>query len=207
MLKWMLVLFMMFSVSLKAETKVLAFSGSSRDGSVNQKLVTEAAQIASKMGATVTLVDLKDYQLPFYNADLESSQGMPEIAKKFRRLMVQSDIILIASPEYNGSLPGELKNAIDWASRGENGGSSREAFKGKTFVVMSASPGQGGGARGLVHLTQIIGNVGGTVLPNQVVVPNAFGAFDEQGKLKDPTLVQKLNDAITAALSSTKQAA
>jgi NAD(P)H-dependent FMN reductase len=98
-----------------------------------------------------------------------------------------------------------LKNIIDWASRTENGGPSREAFQGKTFVIMSASPGPGGGARGLAHLRSIIENIGGTVLTEQISVPSGFTAFDEQGHLKDPALNTKLQQTIQEALKKGKQ--
>lgn len=185
-----------------AEIKILAFAGSTREDSVNKKLVIEAADLAQQMKATTTVLDLKDYPIPFYDGDLEAEQGMPENAKHLRRLMVQSDIILIASPEYNGSLSGLLKNAIDWASRSEQGGSSREAFKGKKFVIMSASPGSSGRAKGLGHLRAILEHIGGTVMPQQVVVAGAYQAFDEQGHLKDLKVKVELQQLIEATMQA-----
>lgn len=199
MLKWALILGVVMSSSLCAETKVLAFSGSTQEESLNKKLVKEAAGYAKEAGASVTIVDLKDYDMPFYNSDLEKKSGMPAKAKELRRLMVNSDVILIASPEYNGSLSGILKNAIDWASRSEEGKASRDAFKGKKFVIMAASPGQGGGARGLVHLRNIIENVGGTVMAQQVVVPNAYNAFDAEGHLTNAAQKTELKAAVQNA--------
>lgn len=201
MWKWMIILCVVFSANLSAEKKVLAFPGSTRDDSANKKLVVEAAKIARQIQANVTVIDLKEYPIPFYDEDLEIREGMPTKAKQFRQLMIQSDVILIASPEYNGSLSAVLKNAIDWASRGESGGSSREAFKGKTFVIMSASPGAGGGARGLVHLRTIIENIGGTVLSQQVVVPDAYNAFDDQGHLKDEKVKREIEQLLRAAIN------
>lgn len=185
-----------FSTLLSAETKVLAFAASLRKDSQNKKLIKEAAFIAREQGALVTVIDLADYSMPFYDGDLEASQGMPANAKKLRQLMMQSDVILIASPEYNGSVPGLLKNAIDWASRDENGRSSRAAFQGKRFGIMSASPGKSGGKRGLVHLQAIIQDIGGTVLTKQVTVSFANSAFNEEGHLKDPQLNQELRELI-----------
>lgn len=200
-----IILCLAISAHLSAEVKVLAFSGSTRTDSVNQKLVAEAAELARSMNAQVTLINLKDYPIPFYEGDIEREQGMPENAKKLRQLMVQADIILIASPEYNGSLSGILKNAIDWASRSETAGSSRDAFKGKKFVIMSASPGSGGGARGLVHLRAILENIGGTVMPQQVVVADAYHAFDAEGHLKNQKLKGELQQLIEEAAESSKQ--
>lgn len=201
MWKWMIVLCVAFSANLSAEVKVLAFAGSTREDSVNKKLVVEAAKIARQMQANVTIIDLKNYPIPFYDEDLETKEGMPIKAKQLRQLMIQSDVILIASPEYNGSLSAVLKNAIDWATRSENGGGSREAFKGKKFVIMSASPGSSGGARGLVHLRTIIENIGGTVLSQQVVVPDAYNAFDEQGYLKNEKVKKEIEQLVHTAIN------
>lgn len=178
-------LFLFNPASLQAETKVLAFAGSSRDGSYNFALVNEAAAIAKSLGAKVTVINLRDLPMPFYDADLEKSQGLPPSAQQLRSLMMANDVIFIASPEYNSSVSASLKNALDWASRNEQGRPSRDAFKGKKFLIMSASPGKGGGSRGLEHLKTIIQDVGGTVLPEQITVPDAFQAFDQNGALID----------------------
>jgi chromate reductase, NAD(P)H dehydrogenase (quinone) len=199
MWKWFIVLCVAYSTTLSAEVKVLAFAGSTRKDSVNKKLVAEAAQAARQMQADVTVIDLKDYPIPFYDEDLETTEGMPSKAQQFRQLMIKSDIIMIASPEYNASLSAVLKNTLDWASRGEAGGGSREAFAGKKFVLMSASPGSTGGCRGLVHLRAIIENVGGVVLPQQVVIPDAYNAFDAQGHLKNEKIKQELDQLIRSA--------
>ena len=191
-----LTVLLLFSVSLSGETKILAFAGSTRAESANKKLVLEAVGIARKMGADVTFVDLKDYPLPLYEADWEAKNGMPKNAKHLQQLMIDSQVILIASPEYNASLSALLKNAIDWASRNGKGGTSYAAFEGKRFALMSASPGGQGGARGLIHLRAILEALGGTVLPQQVVVPDAYSAFDEKGKLKSQKLRAELQSLV-----------
>lgn len=173
-----ILLFLAMGSALIADLNVLIFSASSRLDSYNQKLATEAAKIVQELGGRVTTIHLKDYSMPFYNADLER-KGMPKNARKFRDLMAASDAIVIASPEYNASIPGELKNVIDWASR-EEGVASRSAFKDKKFALMSASPGRLGGARGLAHLRLILEDIGGKVLPKQVAVPNASQVFAEK---------------------------
>ncbi|MBS0648092.1 MAG: NAD(P)H-dependent oxidoreductase [Verrucomicrobia bacterium] len=193
-MKTLLLALIAFTMSLKAETKVLAFAGSTRAGSYNQKLVLEAADIARKMGATVTVIDFKDFPMPLYDTALEE-KGMPAQAKRLRQLMIQSDAIIIASPEHNASISATLKNALDWTSR--NAGSySAEAYQGKKFAIMSASPGKGGGARGLVHLRAIIEAVGGDVMAKQVSVPTAHQAFDAKGKLESASLTQELQQEI-----------
>ncbi len=182
----------MFAFPLLAEINILVFAGSTRADSYNKKLAAEATQIARNLGGHVTLIDLKDYPMPFYDADLEK-KGMPKNAKKFRDLLIANDAVIIVSPEYNSSLPAVEKNAIDWASRGENGAPSREAFQDKKFVLMSASPGKRGGARALVHLRAIIEDVGGDVLPTEVSVPNASSAFTADHL---PALKQEIQAAL-----------
>lgn len=169
--------------SLSAEKKVLAFSGSTRTNSYNQQLVTQAAEIARQYGASVTVINLKDYSMPFYNADQESTLGMPFAAKQFRRLMLTHDAIIIATPEYNASMPGELKNAIDWATRSVEGTFSVEPFQKKKFALMSASPGKGGGKRALEELTRVIRALGGKVVSERVSVAEAHNYF---GRGKPP---------------------
>lgn len=191
-----------FSQNLSAETKVLAFAGSTRAGSFNKQLIADASEIARELGASVTFIDLKDYPMPFYDADLEAEQGMPSNAKRFRNLLIEHQVVLIASPQYNASIPAVLKNALDWASRSEQATGSKEAFKGKKFAIMSASPGAKGGARGLIHLRTILEDVGATVLQAQVSVPNANNAFDADGKLKDAKLQEDLFGLVSEALKN-----
>jgi NAD(P)H-dependent FMN reductase len=181
-----IILMLLVTVPLLAKMNILVFAGSTRADSYNKKLAREAVEMAGKLGAKVTLIDLKDYPMPFYDGDLEK-EGMPKDAKRFRDLMVASDAIIIASPEYNGSISAVLKNALDWASRDEKGNPSRAAFEGKRFALMSASPGEGGGARGLAHLRAIIESIGGTVLEQQTVVGRAHEAFtkDKLGTLNN----------------------
>lgn len=167
-------LFLASVFPLFAEMNLLVMSGSTRTDSYNKKLAKEAAGIAREMGAKVTYIDLKDYPMPFYDADVEAKQGMPKNAKRFRAALIASDGVVIASPEYNSSVSSVLKNAIDWASRGEDGKGSQEAFKGKKFALMSASPGRGGGARGLVHLRAILEDVGGIVVEKEVSISRAY---------------------------------
>lgn len=173
-------IFFLFTLPLMAEMKVLVFAGSLRADSYNKKLAKEAAETIRKFGYDVTYIDLKDYPLPFYDADVES-QGMPKNAKKLQDLMVASDWIVIASPEYNGSISGVLKNAIDWTSRSVDGSFTQEAFEGKHFMLMSASPGQRGGAHALVHLREIIEQLGGEVSEKPFSVPVAHAAFTKEG--------------------------
>ena len=175
--------------------KILAFAGSTRTGSFNKHLIKIAADGARAAGAQVTLIDLRDFSMPLYDGDLETASGIPENAKKFKNLLREHDGFLISSPEYNSSISGVLKNAIDWASRTESDDEpALVAFKGKVAALMSASPGGLGGLRGLVHLRSILGNIGIIVLPDQVTISSAHEAFDESGKLKDAKKAKQITD-------------
>jgi len=135
------------------------------------------------MSAAVTVIDLKDYPIPLYDADLEAKQGMPSQAKRLRQLMVGSDAIIIASPEYNASISAVLKNVLDWTSRSD-GNYSPDAYEGKKFAIMSDLPVREAELRSLVHLRAIIEAIGGDVIQKQVSVPNANKAFDAKANLK-----------------------
>ncbi|GAB4184685.1 MAG: NAD(P)H-dependent oxidoreductase [Simkaniaceae bacterium] len=185
--------------SLTCEMKVLAFAGSIREDSYNKQLIQEAAGIARQMGASVTVVTLNDFPMAYYDADLEATYGMPANAKRFRNLMIQSDAIIIASPEYNSSIPGILKNTLDWASRDENGNPSRTAFTGKKFAIMSASPSPSGGNRGLVHLQSIIEEVGGEVMSKQVSISNAHQYFSQKERPQNEPLKEEVQQLLLKA--------
>lgn len=175
--------------------KILAFAGSLRRDSYNKKLVKIAIKGAEEAGAEVTYIDLKDYPLPVYDQEIEESEGLPANALKLKELMIQHDGFLISSPEYNSSIPGNLKNMIDWVSRPA---SSEEVylvpFINKVIVLMSASPGNLGGLRALVHVRAIFNNIYSLVLPRQKCIPQADKAFDSEGNLKDPKQQKEVID-------------
>lgn len=166
-------------------TKILAFAGSARKDSLNKKLVKIAAEGARTTGVEVTYLDFHDLPLPLYDEDLETAEGLPANVRKLKALMKAHQGFLIACPEYNSSITPLLKNAIDWASRSEPGEPSLACFKDKVAVLMSASPGELGGLRGLVHVHSILGNIGVIVLPDQKAINNANQAFNQNGSLKD----------------------
>ncbi len=170
---------------MKTNPKILAFAGSTRKDSFNKKLLRLAVEAAKNAGAEVTVIDLKDYPMPLFDGDLEKESGLPENGMKLKKLMIEHDGFLIASPEYNSSFSGVLKNSIDWVSRPEKGVKDMIAFDGKVVSLMSASPSGLGGVRGLAHLRSVLGNIKVIVLPQQVTVPKADEAFDEAGKLKN----------------------
>ncbi|WP_341525068.1 NAD(P)H-dependent oxidoreductase [Nostoc sp. UHCC 0302] len=183
--------------------KILAFAGSTRTDSYNKKLVKIAAEGAKSAGAEVTYIDLRDLPLPLFDEDLEAQEGTPANARTFKDLLISHQGLLIASPEYNSSLTAVLKNAIDWASRPSPGEPPLAAFTGKVAAIMSASPGGLGGLRGLVHLRAILGNIKVLVLPEQVALPQAYQAFNNDGTLKDPKQqesIEKLGESVASIL-------
>jgi chromate reductase, NAD(P)H dehydrogenase (quinone) len=173
--------------------KLLAFAGSTRTGSHNQALLDLAVVEARARGAEVTAIRLRDFALPIYDGDLEQSD-FPATARELKALFQAHDGFLIASPEYNGSVSGVLKNAIDWVSRPTDGEAmtTLSGFRGKVAGLMAASISPFGGLRGITHMRQILGTIQTLVATEQVLVPFAHGAFEEGGALKEPLPAQLL---------------
>ena len=171
---------------MATSARILAFAGSLRRDSFNKKLIRIAMAGAKKAGAEVTLIDLADFPLPIFDQDLETAQGMPENGAKLKQLFIDHDGFMIASPEYNSSVTGVLKNTIDWVSRSAPNEGSLVAFKGKAAAIMAASPVALGVLRSLVHLRSILGKLGVYLLPDQLAVSKAAQAFDANGGLTDP---------------------
>lgn len=183
--------------------KILAFSGSIRSTSLNRKLIDVAVAATRAAGGKVTQIDLADYPLPLYDGDLEDRDGLPDNALRLKALFKDHDALLIASPEYNSSIPPLLKNAIDWVSREWQGESGLVPYRNKVGALLAASPGALGGMRMLPHLRQVLNTLGVMVLPDQFSLAHADKAFDEEnGALKSPArmhaLVQQLVDTAAA---------
>jgi NAD(P)H-dependent FMN reductase len=168
-----------------SNVRIVAFAGSLRSGSFNKKLSRIAAAGARAAGGEVTEIDLRDIPMPLYDGDIEREHGLPPNAKVFKRLLIEHHGFLISSPEYNSAVSGVLKNAIDWASRPEPNEPALVAFKGKVAGLVSASPGQLGGIRGLAVLRSILSNIGVIVIPTQMAINRANDAFETDGELKD----------------------
>ena len=185
--------------------RILAFGGSLRRDSFNQKLAAVAAEGARAAGAEVTLIALRDFPLPVFDQDLEDAEGLPAAAKKLKQLFREHHGLIISAPEYNSSITAALKNAIDWVSRAESDDEPPlVAFNAKTAVLCSASPGALGGLRGLVTVRSILGNIGVTVLPDQMAVSKAHEAFRPDGSLADEkqaARVKKLGGQLAHHLS------
>jgi chromate reductase, NAD(P)H dehydrogenase (quinone) len=165
--------------------RILAFAGSLRRDSLNKKLVRVAAEDARAAGAEVTLIDLRDFEMPVYDGDLEAASGLPDVVRRFKTLMIEHDAFLISTPEYNSSIPGVLKNTIDWASRAEPGEKPLACFERKVAGLVSASPGMLGAVRSLVTVRAILENLRVLVIPEHVAVGKAHEAFGAEGNLID----------------------
>lgn len=167
-------------------------------------LLQSAVGGAREAGAEVTLVDLADYPMPFYDADLELAEGVPPNSRAFRKLLKDHDGFLIACPEYNGSVTAVLKNAIDWCSRPVDGEDGLAAYRGKVAALVGTSIGPYGAVRAIGHLRAILSKVGTHVLADEATVPNAKDVFEADGKLKVAALDQltrKIGSSLARAVA------
>lgn len=177
--------------------KILAFAGSTRKESVNKRLAKVALHAAENAGAETTFIDLFDYDMPLYSDDLLSKNGMPESVKAFKELLKNHNGFLITSPEYNGSLTGVLKNAIDWATVKGESEERMTCWNGKIVGILSASPGGLGGIRGLHHLRTILAGIGAFVLPNHLAVGNSTANLQNDEQITDEKLQYQLENLST----------
>jgi len=187
--------------------QLLFFAGSTRQGSNNKKLARLAQRIATANGIGGMFVDLKDYPMPLYNGDLEAEHGPPQKAQEFKALLGEYQGAFIASPEYNSSITPLLKNTLDWMTRvrapGETG---LETFKSRVFAISGASPGYYGTMRSLLNLRQILTlGLGALVIPQQLALPRANDAFEEDGSLKDQAQLKMLTGVVEALASTAKK--
>ena len=170
-------------------TKLLIFAGSTRQNSFNRRLAKAAATLARAEGAEVTHIELSDFDVPMYNADLEA-KGTPPDVMRLKTIAYDHPAWIICSPEYNGSYTGLLKNTIDWISSPVKGdpiwSDGDRSMRGKIVGLMSASPGALGGLRSLSHLNPLMTNAQCWVAPRQFALSRAGEAFDEAGELKLP---------------------
>ena len=172
--------------------KILAFAGSTRKNSFNKRLAKVALHAAEKMGAKTTFIDLLDYDMPLYSDDLLKKHGMPDSVIAFKEMLKSHNGFFIASPEYNGSLTGTLKNAIDWATIKGEGEDRMACWNGKIAGLLSASPGGLGGIRGLHHLRTILAGIGTFVLPNHLAVGNSTTNLQNDEQITDEKLQLQL---------------
>jgi chromate reductase len=167
--------------------RLLAFAASLRRDSLNRKLIHVAADLARDTGIEVDLADFHEFDMPLYDADLQASSGFPSGARELARRIESADGLMIASPEYNYSIPGTLKNAVDWVSR-----MKPMPFRGEHGILLAASTSLAGGIRGLWALRVPLEGLGVTLYPDMFALAQAQQAFDERGKLKDPVVQERL---------------
>ncbi len=162
----------------KKPFRILAVAGSLRQGSYNRGLLRAAQELAPEW-VEVRFFDIG--QLPFFNEDVEAA-GDPDPVRRFKEAIAASNAVLIATPEYNGAVPGVLANAIDWASRP----SGHSVLRNKPVAVMGAVLGQSGSANAQATLRVVLGRILAIVVPDpQLLVPRASRLFDEQVDLRD----------------------
>lgn len=175
----------------KQPFKILALAGSLRQGSYNRGLL-RAAQAVTPDWVEVQFFDIG--QLPFFNEDVEAL-GDPEPVRQFKEAIATSHAVLIATPEYNGMVPGVLANAIDWASRPPG----RRALRNKPVALMGAVLGRSGSANAQAALRGVLGRIGAIVVPDpQVLVPQAARRFDEQMDLHDEETREGIRQLVEA---------
>jgi NAD(P)H-dependent FMN reductase len=176
--------------------RFLVFSASLRDDSLNTRLAKLAAIVIEKNGGKADFAVMSEFDCPSYNQDVELKEGIPAGAGEFRKRLLANDAFIIASPEYNASMPGYMKNAIDWVSRFRP-----QPFNGRHALVMSASPAMVGGNRGLWSLRIPFEHLGSRVFPDMFSLAVAHQEFDADGNLSNPTMQKRFEDNIIAFMN------
>src|SRR6476646_6170556 len=170
--------------------RLLVFGASLRGGSMNDRLASLAATVAEEKGATVERASIRDFECPSYDMDVELATGIPSGAQALRDKLVETDGFMIASPEYNASMPGVLKNVIDWTSRFRP-----QPFDSRHALLMSASPSLAGGNRGLWSLRIPLDHLGTRVFPDMFSLAMAHKAFTAD-RLADTALEKRFETTV-----------
>jgi NAD(P)H-dependent FMN reductase len=171
--------------------RFLVFSASLREGALNTRLASLAARVIERHGGTVDLGAMAEFDGPSYDQDRQTGEGFPPGVEAFRRRLEATDAFVIAAPEYNGSMPGGLKNLIDWASRYRP-----QPFNARHALLLSASPSMVGGNRGLWALRIPLEHLGTRVYPDMFSLAQADRGFDVDGSLLDPALADRFDKTI-----------
>jgi len=175
--------------------RVLVLGASFRKESLNRALAALAVRLVEANGATVDHATMRDFDVPSYDGDGESAQGIPKGAEELRRRLVACDAFIISSPEYNASMPGVLKNLIDWTSR-----IRPQPFDGKHGLLLSASPSMAGGNRGLWALRVPLEHLGARIYPDMFSLAQAHRALVD-GDIADAALRARFAKSLEAFLS------
>lgn len=182
---------------MKRRIRILGISGSLRKGSYNSATLKTAVALAPK---DVIIETFAISQLPFFNADLE--QKLPKVVVRFKKQIEKADAILFVSPEYNYSISGVLKNALEWGSRP----SGKNSWHGKTAAILGASIGPRGTARAQLHLRQIFVDLNITgVVETEVLIGIASQKFDQDGKLIDNDTKERISKLLVALVNLTRK--
>ncbi|MEU8715871.1 MULTISPECIES: NAD(P)H-dependent oxidoreductase [unclassified Streptomyces] len=176
--------------------RVLVLGASVRAGSLNARLASLVRDLMAGSGADVDLATLREFGMPLYDGDMEEAEGLPPGALALHDRLDRSDAFVIASPEYNASVPGLLKNAIDWVSR-----IRPQPFKTKHALLVSASPSLVGGNRGLWALRVPLEHLGTRVYPDMFSLAAGHQAFTADGRLTDAGLQERLAETVSGFLS------
>jgi chromate reductase len=171
--------------------RFLVFSASLRKGSYNTMLARNALRVIEERGGMAELANMRAFECPAFDGDLEAAEGLPPGAALLRERLLANDAFVIASPEYNGSMPGHLKNTIDWVSRFRP-----QPFSGLHALLLSASPSMAGGSHGLWALRKPLEKLGTHVAPTMFSLATANKALDADGNIIDTTLAQRFADTI-----------
>jgi NAD(P)H-dependent FMN reductase len=171
--------------------RFLVFSASLRAESLNTRLVRLAVRLIEDHGGAVDVAAMAEFDCPSYNQDVQTRDGIAPGALELRRRLEASDAFVIASPEYNSSMPGLLKNAIDWTSR-----IRPQPFNGRHALLLSASPAMVGGNRGLWALRMPLEHLGARVYPDMFSLALAHQAFAPDGRIANGELGARLEKAI-----------
>ena len=177
-------------------TRFLLFSASLRAESLNTRLARLATRTIEQHGGVVDLASMAEFDCPSYNQDVEESEGIPSGAAEFRRRLEANDAFVIVSPEYNASMSGLLKNAIDWVSRFRP-----QPFNERHALLMSASPAMFGGNRGLWSLRIPLEHLGARVFPDMFSLATAHQALNADGEIIDPLLGARFVNNIVAFMN------
>ena len=180
--------------------RIVALAGSARRGSLNKQLARVAAARVSALGGEGVFLDPADYRMPLYDGDYETANGVPDAAYALGAQVVAADGLMIASPEYNGAYPALLKNTIDWLTRIDR------RIWARPTGLLSASPGPGGGRRGLVVLRLALGHLRVPLLDRQFSLPSA-GEGLAGGALRDAGAAAELDQLVTELLAAAARAA
>ncbi len=176
--------------------RFLLFSASLRKDSLNTRLTKIAASVIEREGGTVDYATMHDFDCPSYDGDHESASGTPPAALEFQKRLTACDALIIASPEFNGSMPGVLKNSLDWVSRFRP-----QPFNEKQTLLMAASPSMVGGNRGLLALRIPLEHLGARVYPAMFSLAMAHQAFTPEGQIKDPVLAKRFEDNLISFMN------